>query len=281
MSVYRRSARTMRAAFAVATVGMLCAAYGLFVSSQRLDALNVYIAVTSGTVVWGWLTAGYFYGIFTGPRDAIARIEQARPTRFGERFRLALQSCLYHELLVLGIATLLVAATWTQPNRWGVWMFLALWLMHTSAKLNVFLGVRNFRVDFLPAHLHYLRHLLVQRTSNRFFAPSICVATSVVLMLTYRIIDPAASQPHATGALLVATLILLGIIEHLMLVLPLPVALFGWGLRSLESAEATSTQPVAATVPAVTARTAPPTKSERRTLPLTALAERRLRSHRA
>ncbi|NES22273.1 MAG: DUF3623 family protein, partial [Symploca sp. SIO3E6] len=35
--------------------------------------------------------------------------------------------------------------------------------------------------------------------------------------------------------LIVGTMIFLGAVEHALLVIPLPVALWGWGVRSLDS----------------------------------------------
>ncbi|MEO0562086.1 MAG: alpha/beta fold hydrolase, partial [Chloroflexota bacterium] len=104
-------------------------------------------------------------------------------------------------------------------------------LMHFSAKLNVFLGVRNFRVEFLPRRMHYIDRLLTKRTSNAIFPVSILLATSVGLTLIYQGIAPGTSPAHTTGYLFVATMIGLGVIEHWMLVLPLPSALVGFEMR--------------------------------------------------
>ena len=47
-----------------------------------------------------------------------------------------------------------------------VWTFMPLWLMRTSAKLNVFLGGINLGEEFLPPHLRYLLSFMARRPMN-------------------------------------------------------------------------------------------------------------------
>lgn len=247
MVAYGRSPRFIQRWFVGATVVMLVAVGGLVLSASQTDPIYVYLAFTCGALIWGWHMASYYLGYVTGPMKAIEEqvTNQSRGWQqtekhgqwqhflFSQRFCLALRSGLYHELLVVGFAILLFFLTWGQPNRWGLWIFLTLWFMHSSAKLNVFLGVRNFRVDFLPNHLHFLKQLLVHRASNEFFPVSICLATSALLILFYQTLVPGAAAMQVIGGTLVGTIILLGIIEHWLLVLPLPAVLWGWGVRAL------------------------------------------------
>jgi putative photosynthetic complex assembly protein 2 len=110
-------------------------------------------------------------------------------------------------------------------------MYIALYLMHISAKLNVFLGVRNFRVDLLPREMHHLGKLLARRHSNELFPISIVLATGATLLLIYQAIVPETSAAQSTGALLVATMLVLGLFEHWIMVLPLPETMVGWTPR--------------------------------------------------
>jgi putative photosynthetic complex assembly protein 2 len=248
MAVYRSTRRVIQCWFAVATLVMLGAFGGLFITAQSLQPVDIYLAVTCGIVIWGWLIAAYYLDFVTGPLTAAQPTSAAdlvtAPAHtesdwaplghfFSKRFRLALRTTLYHELLVLGVGLLMAAVTLPQTNRWGLWIFVVLWFMHTSAKLNVFFGVRNFRVDFLPTHLHHLDHLLVKRSSNAFFPLSICLASSVTLGLFYQAIAPSATADQMIGSLLLLTMLVLGIIEHWLLILPLPAILWGWGVRKL------------------------------------------------
>jgi putative photosynthetic complex assembly protein 2 len=291
VAVYRSSRRTARVAFGVGTVLALAAVYGLAVTAQGTDAGRVYSNVTCGIVIWGWVVAGYYLGVITGPRvilpPGIAASPQANGIDAGKtlplsrRFWLALQGSLYHELLALGIAVILVRLTWQAPNRWGLWMFIALWLMHSSAKLNIFFGVRNFRVDFLPGHLHYVQQLLGRRKSNLLLPVSVCLAVSVTLALVYRAIEPGAETANMIGALLVATMLLLGIVEHLLLVAPLPVTLFGWGVRSLSAKSEFENAAAHDNGPLLNERLEMTGQERPRTLPLPAFRKQQWESYRA
>lgn len=267
MAVFQRSQRTINIWFGIATVVMICAMGGLALVARDQEPLSVYLAVTYGTIVWGWHVASYYLGFVTGTVHKASTSEDSTqncsvdsrltPQRrtsnwkdsflhwlavlFPDRFRQAVKASLHHELLIVLFFIIIAVVTLPHPNRWGLWIFLTLWLMHTSAKLNIFFGVRNFQIDFLPEHLHFLEQFIAKRSSNIFFPISICIASSVALFLLYQVIDPAASavpggahrDAHSAGATMIGTMILLGILEHWLLVLPIPVALWGWGVRQL------------------------------------------------
>lgn len=230
MVVYGRSPRTIRLFFAAATLLMLAALAGIFLTRQGTEKWHIYTAVTCSMILWGWHTGSYYLGFVTGPK---AKRPFSRHLPLIARFRLALRASLHHELLVVTFVILLAALTWAQANRWGFWLFLAMWLMHLSAKLNIFLGVRNFYIEFLPMHLHPLDRLLIRQPSNFFMPISIILAASIALTLVYHAIIPTTDPAHSAGYLFVGVMIGLGILEHLLLVLPIPATLWGWGVRLL------------------------------------------------
>lgn len=237
MATYGRTPRTVQRSFAGATLLMLAALGGISATRQSSTISAVYLAVTCGTIAWGWHMASYYLGFITGPAPLPLPVgssgRKRGPLGLGERFQRALRASLYHELLVLGFVLVLAVLTWGQANPWGLWSFLTLWLMHISAKLNIFFGVRNFRIEFLPAHLHRLEDLLTQRPINPFFPFSVIGATVAGLWLLQGAVGAETDPAQATGRLLVGVLILLGVFEHWLLVLPLPATLWGWGVRSL------------------------------------------------
>lgn len=232
LAVYGRSRRVVRAAFGGGTLLMLAAVAGLALLRNQTTTPATYLSVMCGVVIWGWQVAGYYLGVITGPRSQstpaapdhnreLARASVAR------RFLVALHFGLYHELLVVAVGVVLAALVWNAPNQWGLWMYVALWLMHASAKLNVFLGVRNFRVDLLPRQMHHLRALLGRQPSNALFPVSVTAASVAVLVLFYQGTQPALDPAQQAGYFLVATMVALGLMEHWLLVLPLPGALWG------------------------------------------------------
>ena len=128
---------------------------------------------------------------------------------------------------------MVVAVTWDAPNQIGMWTFMVLWWMHQSAKLNVFLGVRNLNEEFLPEHLQFLKSFLTKRPMNLLFPVSVTISTVTAALLLESALDPTASEFAQTGFTFLGTMMLLAILEHWFLVLPLPAAaLWKWGLRS-------------------------------------------------
>jgi putative photosynthetic complex assembly protein 2 len=173
-----------------------------------------------------------YMGIVTGPR----REGCPSGTTNRRRFVLALQATLYHELAILVSAAIILVLTWGAPNQVGSWTFMILWGMRQSAKLNVFLGVRNLNERFLPAHLRYLGSYLVQQPMNLLFPVSVTVSAVIAGLLV-----SAAAAAHgaaAIGLTFLATMMILANLEHWFLVLPIPVEkLWEWSLKSHEATQ--------------------------------------------
>jgi putative photosynthetic complex assembly protein 2 len=197
----------------------------------------VYLALTGGIFLWGWQVASYYLGYITGPLQKENMPSRGQIVAGGNRFWLALQASLHHELAILAVLLILTAVTWQSPNKWGLYIFLTLWLMHSLAKINVFLGVRNFRIEYLPEHLHFLSDLLPRRENNPLLMGTVFVGTAVALGIGFQAINPLLTNNNQIGPVVVATIILLGVLEHLLLILPLRSILWGWGIKALPPLE--------------------------------------------
>jgi hypothetical protein len=126
-----------------------------------------------------------------------------------------------------------LAATWGGTNQTGMWTFLILWVMRQSAKLNVFLGVRNLNEGFLPDHLKYLQTYFTRRPMNRLFPVSVIISTLVAALIWQEANLAGKDAFEITALTFAATLLTLAVLEHWFLVLPLPFeTLWNWGLRS-------------------------------------------------
>jgi putative photosynthetic complex assembly protein 2 len=205
----------------------LTALYALVHSARQTDAASVYCAFTSALLVWGWHELSFLTGWITGPRTtAIA------PTLTGlPRFVQAVRAILWHELGILAVGLFIVAATWGAPNQVGTWTFLVLWAMRTSAKLNLYFGVRNLSEEFLPPHLVYLKSFFRRRAMNGFFPPSVGVAALVLALMVNHALAPDTPAEEVLGLTLVGTMLALAIVEHAMLVLPVSTtALWRWAM---------------------------------------------------
>ena len=222
-------ARTFRWSMLGVTVLMLGAMFGLAQSSDDTTVAGAYFAFTCGVMAWAWQEMSFLTGFLTGPR------KQACPhhCRGWRHFGHGIQAILYHEFAIIVMACAVAVVTWRGANHVGLWTFMILWAMRQSAKLNLFLGVRNLSEEFLPDHLRYLERFFRRKAMNPLFPVSVSVSTIVAGMLVDQAMTAGASPFQLVGSTLLATLLGLGILEHWFMVLPLPsTALWKWSLKS-------------------------------------------------
>lgn len=205
---------------------MLVAALAALAWSARQDGVGaVYLSFLAGLMVWAWVELTFLTGLITGPNRAPA------PPGLGlaARFRLALGAILWHELAILALTALAFALAWGGTTMTGAWTMLLLWAMRSSAKINIFLGVRNTYAGLLPPHMRYLASHFQVRRMNPLFPPAFAAALTAAVLLFAA--APLADPPAATAAAILGTLAALGTAEHAFLVLPLRAeALWAWSL---------------------------------------------------
>jgi putative photosynthetic complex assembly protein 2 len=224
-----RPAHTFRWSMLAGSVLTLGALYGLWSSAQTESTAAAFSAFTCGLVIWGWHTMSYYMGVITGPR------REPCPSDCGglKRFRYGIATSLYHELAILATVGLILVLTWRQPNQFGLWTFLLLWGMHVSAKLNVFLGVRNLNVEFIPQRLSYLSSYFCQAPMNLLFPFSVTAGTLITVILVQHAIAADPGSLPAVGYTLIATLMALAVIEHWFMILPIRTeTLWHWSLKA-------------------------------------------------
>ena len=220
---------TFRWSLAIASVIAVAALGGIVITASNGSVSGAYAAFTCALLVWGWQELSFLTGWLTAPRR-----HACAPDCGGWRhFVHAVEAILWHELAIIGGAVLIAAITWHGSNAVALWTYVVLWTMRSSAKLNLFFGVRNLSEEFLPPHLTYLKSFFRRRRMNALLPVSVGAATVVVVLLVQNAIDPAATEPARVGLLLVAALLALAIVEHLMMVLPVDVtALWRWTMRN-------------------------------------------------
>ena len=165
----------------------------------------------------------------TGPRRTACPVGSTGWRRAG----FAIQTLLHHELALMVLCIAVVAVTWGGTNPTGIATFMIFWVMRQSAKLNVFLGVRNLSEAFLPPHLKYLQTYFKRAPMNALFPVSVAVSSWLAVLLWQAAAAHGVSAFEATALTFSGTLLSLAILEHWFMVLPLPSqALWNWGLRS-------------------------------------------------
>jgi putative photosynthetic complex assembly protein 2 len=224
----RLSRDATRVSLLASTALAVTALVALQHTAAQTTVAGAYCAFTSALLVWGWHELSFLTGWITGPRRTASPADAGE----GRRFVHAVGAILWHELGLLAMGALVLVLTWGAPNQVGTATFAVLWLMRTSAKLNLFLGVRNLSEEFLPPHLAYLQSFFRRRPMNLLFPVSVTASTALLALIVAHALAPATAAADAVGAVLVATLLALAVLEHWMLVLPLDTtALWRWALR--------------------------------------------------
>ena len=209
-----------------ASVLAVLALAGLWWCSSRETPVAAYLSFTCGLAVYAWQELSYYMGYITGPRKVRCQQGCSGWRHFGH----AIGSNLYHELATMLGAVVVVWLCRDAPNQVGMWAYLILWGMQLSAKLNVFLGVRNLSEEFLPAHMQHLRGFLRKRAMNLLFPFSIVSGLVLTVWLVQLAMAVTADGFSLAGWTLLASLMALGVLEHGLLVLPLSATALwqGW-----------------------------------------------------
>lgn len=222
-----RPRRTHAWSFGATTLAAVVALWVVAWSATQESEAGAYAAFTAALIVWGWQEMAFYMGYLAGPRRTPGLATDRGLARFGA----AAATNLWHEAaIILGFA----AIAWLTagcPNRMALWTYLVLWGMNLSARLNLFLGVRNLNAEFLPDHLRYLGSFFRRAPMNALFPVAMILATGFLLVLLHPAVTESASAFKRSGHTMMATLMALAILEHGFLMLPLPsAALWGWGL---------------------------------------------------
>ena len=202
------------------------AALGVVVATAASSTmLGVYTAFAATIAVWGWHELSFLTGAAAGPR----RLPCPEEARGWERFRLSAATVMHHEIALAVTAILLAALTWRAANPVAGTTFALLFGMRLSTKLNIFLGVPNFSTEILPPQLAYLKGYFRRASFNALMPFSLVAGGALTLWLGQQAL--ATDGSVAVGWSLLTTLALLGLVEHIFLVLPLrDSALWRWAI---------------------------------------------------
>lgn len=216
----------------ISVLSILCLLY-LPERSQDRSAAGALFGFAQGLLIWAWLEMTYLMGLITGPRKTPCPAGSSLP----QRFWLGLQTSLYHEIAVVCAVLLVFLLSKDGPNQVALATCVSLWLMRWSAKLNLFLGVRNYNSDWFPEQLQYLDSYTRRAPMNLLFPLSVTIGTTVAIVLLMQAMG--TSDPFLRSAdLLVSALLSLAVLEHWFLMYPFgESALWRWALTSPNTQE--------------------------------------------
>jgi putative photosynthetic complex assembly protein 2 len=198
---------------------------GVYESMRDVSVANAYLAFGSVIVMWGWHELAFLTGWITGPRK-VALTEGAQGW---QRFKESVQVMLHHEVALLLNFGILWLMQKDQPNHVALCTYALLWFMRLSAKLNLYFGVPQNGAQYLPSHLVYLASYFRTRLITPWFVISISAAIGAWCWLVWQ--AQQGAMAITTGWVMLATLLGLAIVEHLIMIFPLPLErLWGWAM---------------------------------------------------
>ncbi|MBS1302284.1 putative photosynthetic complex assembly protein PuhE [Loktanella sp. SALINAS62] len=201
-----------------------CLLVGLSLSDPTVP--GVYLGFLGALAIWGWMELAFLTGVIAGWQRA-----DCPPDLTGwDRFQRAFATVGYHELLLAVGALVLTLASAGTENRMALAVFLILFLARITAKLNLFLGVPRINTEFLPARLTHLKTYFRRGAVTWMFPLAITILTALLAVCAERLWGAQTLAPK-TGYALLTALAALALIEHWLMVIPLPDAkLWAWML---------------------------------------------------
>ena len=195
--------------------------------SLSMPSINgVYAGFLGALAMWGWIELAFLTGVITGPEQQPCPPGLSGTARFGRAFG----TVAYHELLLaLAMVGLTIVAAGAE-NQTAVWTFLILFAARISAKLNLYFGVPRINMEFIPARLIHLKSYFRRGPITVAFPISITLLSFAVACFAERLISSTTPARELEFTLLTA-LSALALLEHWLMVLPLPDAkLWRWML---------------------------------------------------
>ena len=202
--------------------------WGYHETLGRSDVLGTYFAFVSVLAIWGWIELAFLSGVITGPNKLSAPGDISE----WERFIRAWGTVAHHEILLFFMLLGLFFISWDQMNVFGIGTFVILYFARISAKLNLFFGVPRVNTEFIPTRLIHMPSYFRKSKLNWFFPVSVTLLTFAVAYFIGGIYG-AQTLGDTVGFTLLAALSALALLEHWLMVLPLPDAkLWRWMLPS-------------------------------------------------
>ncbi len=197
----------------LAATALLAVAGAVLVVRSRADrsARGARAAFLGGALLWWWTAALFYAGWGVAPASVAAG-----PPRSLALAAQAIAATWRADAVALVVLAAVAAAVWRRPNRVALGSLLAFWGTLQTAKLNVFVGVRNPGGELLPPQLAGLQ-LFFAPPVNSWLLPLTVVALAA---LSGRLITRAVRTSDAfvrQSSAIVGVLLALAVLEHVLL----------------------------------------------------------------
>lgn len=226
--VEARARATFRRSIAIGGLAGIAGLVAILFSSASVSMGAVYLSFIGALMVWGWHEIGFLTGAAAGPR----REAQSLGARGVGRFTEASATVMHHELALAVTALVLISLSWNAPNQIGATVFVLMFGLRLSSKINLFVGVPNTTTEMMPGHLGYLKSYFGRNRMTLLLAASIAAISALAFWFAVLAMAAPAGSPEMVGASLLTALCLLGALEHLFLALPFRDGmLWGWAFK--------------------------------------------------
>lgn len=196
------------------------------VSTNGAGLASSYLGFVSAILVWGWIELAFLTGTIAGPNRAKCPAHLAE----WDRFLRAWGTVAYHEILLLIGLTIFILGSGGEALAVGAWTYGILYFARISAKLNLYLGVPRINTEFMPSTLSHLPSHFRIRQLNWAFPISITGLSFATACFAERLYS-AANPAETVGFALLTAISALALLEHWLMILPLPDAkLWRWML---------------------------------------------------
>ncbi len=187
---------------------------------------GAYLGFIGALLIWGWIELAFLAGVITGHVQS-----DCPPGLSGvPRFVRAFGTVSYHELLLVVTLWTLVAVSTGADNRVALATYLVLFLARICAKLNLYFGVPRINTEFVPDRLAHLKTYFTQGPITLAFPIAVTVLTALLAVCAERLWH-AGNEVTIAGFGLLTALAALALLEHWLMVVPLPDAkLWRWML---------------------------------------------------
>lgn len=193
---------------------------GLSISLGSPTVPGAYLGFLSAIAIWGWIELAFLCGIITGPN----KTECPDRLQGWERFIRAWGTIAHSEAALVASLIVIGLLSWDAPNAVALWTFAVLFFARISAKLNVFLGVPNINIEFLPDPMKHLASHFKVSKMNWFFPVGVTLLSLAFFCWLHLAMTAPAGGGERIGFALLAALTGLAIVEHWVMVLPIPDA---------------------------------------------------------
>lgn len=184
------------------------------------SASGARLAFLGSSLLWMWSSTLFYAGL--GIRIGSVAETGARTWLLAGQ---AIAATLRPDLV--GVALFVAVAVFVRrsANRMALLTFAIYWCTLQTAKINVFMGVRNAGIDWLPEHLEPLSRFFGPAENSWLLSWTVLALSAFVLIVAHRARNArTVYERHAFG--MAALLLTLALLEHVFLGMPFALPLW-------------------------------------------------------